>query len=254
MISSLIRGRYGFPTPIMTSRDLLLRGLQQGLVSYWSGDGGACGADLAFGGNVCGSGGGASPVAALGVDGEANGAIASPFLQRASASCTNLDFHTGDFTVAGWVKVNNSNLGILSRWVPGSNARKWSLLIESGVGKFACSTDGTATNSFLATAGSSLGNNAWHFLVGWRDTAASKIWLQVDNGTPASTTLTGGSSLFTGAANLAIGALDTSGTYSDSSGIQDSLGAWSRMLTDAERNALYNGGVGLKYTHIARGY
>src|SRR5207342_2570505 len=47
----------------------------------------------------------------------------------------------------------------------------------------------------------------WYFYVFWHDPVANKIYLQINNGTPAEAAVSGGT--FIGSANFRIGAYDT---------------------------------------------
>lgn len=236
----------------MTQHEQLLRGLLQGLVSYWDGSGGSCGADP-IGGNYCSGLSGSAVAPVTGPDGNSiSGIGTSPILQRAAANVTGLDFVSGSFTLATWFNTANSNQGLIARWVPSSSAKRWAMLVEGGVLGMACSTDGVNATAYAQT-GSGLSSSTKHFGIGWRDTANNKVWIQLDNGTPISVTLSGASALYsTLAPNLALGALDTAGTYAGQANLAR-IGAWNRVLTDAERAALYNNGTGLTLRNIYEG-
>jgi hypothetical protein len=90
-----------------------------------------------------------------------------------------------------------------------------------------------------------LSTGQWYFVVAWHDATADKIYLQVNNGTPAELATTGA---------LASPSTNTFriGAYGGSDnnwwgGTIDEVGIWKRVLTATERTALYNGGAGFTY-------
>src|SRR5438045_2871876 len=101
---------------------------------------------------------------------------------------------------------------------------------------------GNGTTS-TEVAGSTLTDGVWMFVVCWYSSAEQKIYIQCDNGTPVSAAWTGGTQ--NTAKPFAIGAFSGGGFYYD--GLIDSVSFWKRVLTSAERKALYNSGNGLTY-------
>ncbi len=98
----------------------------------------------------------------------------------------------------------------------------------------------------LADVGSAgLVSDAWNFIVGWHDSVADTVNIQVNNGTPVSDTTGGGAPcslnnpLYFGGTSLSVG----SPTHRYEGGIAD-VSFYKRVLTSAERSFLYNGGNG----------
>ena len=83
----------------------------------------------------------------------------------------------------------------------------------------------------------------WYFIVAWVDAAADTMNIQVNNGTADSTAMS--STLSDTSTEFDIGS-DSIGNYFD--GRIDSVGFWKRVLTVAERTALYNSGSGRAIT------
>jgi len=86
----------------------------------------------------------------------------------------------------------------------------------------------------------------WHHVIGWHDAAANTINLQVDGGAVFSSN-TGGAfpSSIDGPSGIGRGYYSNVMTYFD--GLIDEVGLWRRLLTPAERTALYNAGNGVTY-------
>jgi hypothetical protein len=95
----------------------------------------------------------------------------------------------------------------------------------------------------LVYGATTLNLGEWYFVAGWHDAAADTVNIQINNGTVASSA-TGGAVPGINSNPLTIGALN--GNYFFD-GVIDEVGFWKRLLTPAERTALYNGGAGLPY-------
>ena len=114
----------------------------------------------------------------------------------------------------------------------------------------------TPNNSSLVnctTAGSTLADEAWHFVYAEHDASNNRIRISINNGTFGSTNHTTG--VFAGTAPLRLGASDrtTPNTNPDSrmTGLLDQWGIWiGRVLTSAEITYLYNAGAGRTYAEV----
>lgn len=151
-----------------------------------------------------------------------------------------------DFTVALWVWLDT--LGA-NRWIAHKSngvagARDWELFCATtNIPRFqivnAASVVKTAVWSAALTAG------AWFYVVGWHDSVADTVNIQVNNGTPVSLA-TAAQPPTAGAADFRLSAPVQSGV-NPWDGRLDECGYWSRVLTAAERTSLYNAGAGLTY-------
>jgi len=92
---------------------------------------------------------------------------------------------------------------------------------------------GVSWSAVLSTA-------TWYFVAVWHDSAADKIYIQVDNGTAVEAAWSGGTQNDTNAFNL--GGWNASAVKFD--GILDETAFWKRTLTADERTELYNSGNG----------
>ena len=216
-------------------------GLLTGLVAYW-------GLDEASGNALDKHSGGLtltqtnSPGASTGiVYGTARTFNGTQYFRRNSEAA----LQTGniDFALAAWVYVaDTANRSIAGKFNYSTNNREFALIHESTLAQFVVSADGSGT---LSRAQLSLPTqNAWHFYVAWHDATANKIYLQIDNGTPAETAHSTG--VFVGASPFDIGYLF--GVYSWSGRIGPVTFWKNRTLSADDRTALWNGGAGLAYS------
>lgn len=98
-----------------------------------------------------------------------------------------------------------------------------------------------------AVIAAGLDNTNWHFIVLWHDAAANTISVQLNNGTPITTPYTAYQPSVT-VTDFNIGSRQYPGNENYFDGIIDEVGLWRRVLTAAERTALYNSGNGLPYS------
>jgi hypothetical protein len=150
-----------------------------------------------------------------------------------------------DFTLAAWVKpgASGGNHGFLLKGdgddleynLRCNTSDKFQFRVSSGTG-FANLAAATSTNAFSV--------GTWYFIVAWHDAAGNTINIQVNNGTPDSTSYSAGS--YDSAGLLYLGGDAPFTEYFDD-GVLDEVAFWKRVLTSDERTALYNGGDGLAY-------
>jgi hypothetical protein len=179
---------------------------------------------------------------------------AADFTAASSESLTcadNASLSTGDidFTVSCWVKLKtlSGNTTILAKANDTSSAEanfEYFLGFVSSSIFFDVSNGTTSSAAFVSSAGVNDGN--WHFLIGWHDSVANTLNIQLDNGTPASTSYSDGS--FDSGHPFCLG---KGVGFNFLNGYLDEVGFWKRTLTTQERTDLYNGGAGLAYSSFA---
>ena len=163
-----------------------------------------------------------------------------------------------DFTISAWVNLDGGRdeMYIASR---GSDALgwEWFLIYDASLDffSFIITTPGALNkgNADALAFTDSFGKaqiGAWNFVVAWHDSAKETVNIQVNNGLvdslhksqvnqPDLDQPTAG----TGPFNL--GAFDGPGGFLN--GRLDTAAFWKRVLTSAERAALYNNGAGLDF-------
>lgn len=174
-------------------------------------------------------------------------AASNQWLSRASSTKFLLDASTS-LTVSCWV--NHTTLQALSGAVnkgspTAGGGGEWGLeFLGSSTNKYRFVVRNTGNTSSLATTSAvTITTGAWHHLLGWWDAVAKTINISVNGETPVSASFpTGG---FAGTNDLNIGYWVASGVRFN--GQIDAVGVWNRVLTAAERAALYNNGNGVEY-------
>lgn len=154
---------------------------------------------------------------------------------------------TGDFSISAWVKVDTTisqSAPYIIAWNNGSAAGAQSFLIrwDSTVSKFrAYVGDGSASVNTYSNAISA--GEAWnHVIMTWSDTSGTiNLYVNGDAGLESSA-LAG--SRIVAAGELYVGAQSATGYFT---GSIDELTIWERVLSSAERSALYNSGTGKFY-------
>lgn len=165
----------------------------------------------------------------------------------------NASLFTGDidFMVAAWVYVDDtgSTRIIASKWnsVVDNNG-EWDIYRTSG-DRFGFSIySGVTGNSVTATSFGAVSSGTWYFVVGWHDSVANTVNIQVNNGTAdsAATTITPSA---TSTAAFRLGAENSTPTYFWNGRVQ-CVGFWKSILTAAQRTTLYNSGTPLAYDQL----
>lgn len=178
--------------------------------------------------------GGATQAVGVGGAGNATETTGVQYLSRASAAA----LQTGDidYTVAVWCYPTNSGgpAVVAAKGVGGEYT-----IVETGT-NFEYDLWGGGVQQLVA-ATPAYAINQWFLVVIWQGVTANKIYIQVNNGTiyEATRTVTPAA----GNADFAIGAYPGAGFPMP--GRYAKLGYWKRVLTVAERAALYNGGAGI---------
>lgn len=235
--------------------------MQSGLQAYWNLDEASGTRDDAFGANDLADNATVTQATGKVVSAAQFTAANSEYLSIAD----NAALSTGDidFTVAGWIYLDTkvSSQYLISHYDAGGAQRAWALAWEASYStaadRFALyvSSDGTYTEGTTGkfVAASSLGSpstGTWYFIAAWHDASANTINIQVNNGAVDSVAWSAG--VFDSNAAFTIGARSDPAGYVD--GRIDSVGFWKRVLTSAERTALYNGGNGVQFGALPDGH
>jgi hypothetical protein len=107
--------------------------------------------------------------------------------------------------------------------------------------RFVVSNDGSASVALVANTAGSPATATWYFVVGWHDSVNNTLNVQVNDGPVDSVAHSAG--VFVGTETFRIGS--GAGFFMD--GRVDEVGFWKKVLSTAERSALYNGGNGRTY-------
>lgn len=166
------------------------------------------------------------------------------------ADSADLSMGDIDFTIACWVKFSEpvaTTSGFITKWNDSANNREWFLGKFSSRFQFGISSNGTLETFRQATTFGAPLQNTWYFIVAWHDSVANTINIQVNDGVVDSTAYALGGRDGTAAFRL--------GAYRDTAfnfltGTIDEPGVWKRVLTVAERTALYNSGNGRTYPFV----
>lgn len=172
-------------------------------------------------------------------------AASSQSLSRAS----NADVQTGntDWTVAGWFWRGADATGsIVSKFNDSSGNREFSVEYNTN-DSLRFSVWNAGASEFRATWGSSLALSTWHCFIAWHNAATDTIFLQVNNGTPVSTS-TSGSIQGAGTAPFIIGARDVSGSERYFDGRIDNINVLKRVWSSDERTEFWNAGNGVEFS------
>jgi hypothetical protein len=163
----------------------------------------------------------------------------------ATRSTGNLSM-SGDFTIAFWINLDAkaADQWIVAKWVAADYSREFLAFYKQSDDrlKLIVSNNGVATAVASAATFGSPSTATWYFVIVDHDDGTD-IGISVNDGTRDTTAHTTG--IFTGITDLALGAGPDGA--SDLNGQVDMVGVWRRLLTSAEKTALYNSGNGLDY-------
>jgi hypothetical protein len=169
----------------------------------------------------------------------------------------NAALSTGDidFSIAAWVYLDRNtgnNMTVAAKSAANPNT-EWALQLRVNAGPgsrqatfFVYNADGTAIiGEIFATSFGDLPANTWIFIVAWHDSVANTVNIQINNGAVDSVATTGvpGDTF----AAFRIGSIERFGS-NEMDGRLAKVGFWKKVLTAAERKALYNDGRGLYYS------
>ncbi len=166
----------------------------------------------------------------------------------------NTDLSVGgniSFTIAAWVFLDSEDvMYAVSKHNNVAGDMEWFLRFDGGTDtdKFRFQVVEGATTNKDVTSTTTVTNGTWYFLVAWYDDDANTINLQVDNSVVDTTTGIGALN-FTGSP-FRIGAFSrTPSNFWD--GRIDEVAFWKRILTQKERNVLYNGTNASSYPYLS---
>lgn len=167
---------------------------------------------------------------------------------NASLSVTDIDW-----LVTAWVyaeSLGGVNRDILAKW-PATNGEY--LFGYTASDRFRFTVRNAANNANATVEANSFGSpsvGVWYFVVGWHDSVANTLNIQVNDGPVDSVSHSGGcrdaGTAFT------IGARNQGGTgdaFWD--GLIQQVTFWKRILTAPERSEIFNSGAGLPYPWVA---
>lgn len=152
-------------------------------------------------------------------------------------------------TVAAWVYLDTktANRTIVAK-ANHPSTREFVLYYDFGANRFIVDVVfGDASNPVaVANSFGSPSTGVWYFVTGWLDSVLATANIQINNGAIDSVATTG--SPVDGNGTFALGEWQNLGRYMD--GRIDEVGLWKRVLTAAERTALYNGGAGRTHPFV----
>ncbi len=162
----------------------------------------------------------------------------SEYLSRSTESA--LEATGGAWTIHTWVKLADASQEqwiVIKGTISGGASEEYRLINWGGSGmRFLYGT--------YDVFGSALSNDTLALVIAWYDPGTDKVYVQVNNGTPAEAT---GGTLPSATA----GAFWISGFKGPDPGVVDELGMWARVLTATDREWLWNGGAGRTYEDFA---
>lgn len=238
------------PRKIGTGRALLGGGtppassLMTGLISYWTLDEASGSRADSIGGNTLTDNNTVTQNPGKIATAAQFTAATSETLSRAN----NASLQVGDidFTIACWVYVDTTvNKDI---WVKSStNQQSYFLTIQSTKFQFIVSAGGTAATytTLNATTFGNISASTWYHVVAYHDSVNDVIGIAVNGG--AANTAATAAGVFAGTGVFALGGVLQ---YAYMNGRIDEAGFWKKVLTPAERLALYNGGNGITYPFL----
>lgn len=157
------------------------------------------------------------------------------------------DLSTGNinFTIAGWVYLtnNSANRMIVSKW-GGSNEYELGYFSSSNRFGFQVEGPGPSGGGVLANNLGAPSLNTWYFVLAWHDATNDLIGIQVNHGTPNTTGFSAGVNDTSTAFAIGRRGNDNGGYLN---GRIDEVGFWKRLLTDDEKDCLWNDGDGNTY-------
>ncbi len=166
-----------------------------------------------------------------------------------ASDSADLSMNGVDLSIAGWFKneSNNNDMDVISKWEAGSNNREYVLRFNASAGnvQFFNSSDGSATGNASVSFTFPTTGTDFHAVVTF-DLSAGELELFIDSVSQGTATglLT---TTFDGASLFDMGCFDDDCDINHYDGVIDELGIWSRLLTQAEIDHLYNSGNGVPY-------
>lgn len=225
--------------------------LLNGLAGYWKLDEtGGTRADSSGAGNTLTDNN--TTLSAAGKVGNAASFVALSLQSLSIANNATLQMGDIDFTISVWVWLDSKTIDrtLISKGTSSASvgAEFW-MDYKQVTDRFRFVIGDAAGVAYTLADSSALGSPAlstWYHVIGWHDSAADTVNLQINGGTPTSTATSGRVVPSTTGA-LRLGSL-MGALYMD--GRLDEAGIYKRVLTASERAALYNGGSGNTYSFV----
>lgn len=167
------------------------------------------------------------------------------YLETADSATVSLGSDTS-FTITAWVKLESvvgSTRAIVGKRT-GTAAADSEIFVGANTDENILFRVGNASTYLDVVNTNVMATGTWYFVACWHDAAANTLNVQVNDGTVASGSWSGGT--FDGTGRFQVGTIATS-TTGDWDGLIEGVGYWKRTLTSDERTSLYNSGAGLDY-------
>jgi len=168
------------------------------------------------------------------------------------AAQSGLDF-SDEFTVAFWYKPESvpvASIVFLNKWLASGNQRSYEALVSPAVDtgniRFTVTwsttgAGGGSTNQVAIESGTHFDADTWHHLAVTKSGTSVTAYV---NAVGASGSGSNGT-IFNGSADIYVSSAGGAGNFID--GMADEYGLWSRALSSAEIEELYNAGSGCSY-------
>lgn len=223
--------------------------LTDNLVAYWRLDE-ASGTRADATGNGYSLAANGSPVSRTGKLGDACDFVpgSSQYLSTTDAAVYGAITDSAGWTIAGWIySDDNATREVLGTFST-ATARGVITYFHAAylvARDLAVQWYDNAGSAVIAASGASMTSGAWNFIAIKYDTADDKLYVRT-NGTTGTGVSCAGKTFTLNASAFYLGKARVSGgTYAD--GGLDDIGLWSRALSSAELDSLYNSGAGFAY-------
>ena len=165
----------------------------------------------------------------------------------------SLSFADEDFTLACWVNAETyggANRRIISKWGAIAANQEYLLYYSNGANRLQfLVSDGVGAGSVAANTLGAPVIATWYLVIAWHDSVANTINIEVNDGGVDSVAYALG--CHDGPSSFGLGA-DPDNLIEHFDGILDEAALWRRILTAAERTALYNAGSGVGFSSIGK--
>lgn len=165
------------------------------------------------------------------------------------SKASNSSLQTGDidFSISAWVKLTSlsTNATIIQKGDQTTNANMEYCLYMGASNTFRFDVFQSPSTVVTANSGVTGSTATWYHLVAWHDSVNNEIGIVVNDGTPVTTSTSGGVNTNTVNLNIAVWFPTYGFFFTD--GLIDEVGFWKRVLTSGDRTALYNAGAGVAY-------
>ena len=236
-----------------TSAGVAISALHISLISYWKLDevsGTRADSVIATGNTLTDNNTVTSNPGKISLAGQFTGANSESLSIADNASLSML---STDFTLAAWVYLDTTGARtIIAKWDSlGLNAEyllEYSVVVGSRLSFTIQKANNSGSVTVTASAFGALSTATWYLLIAWYDSVAQTINLQINDGTIFGIANTAG--VRDGTSPFALGAIFGVTPSAFWNGRIDETGVWKRVLTVAERTALYNAGAGYTWPFV----